>query len=239
MTETQDADDVARDVTIGSLQSTQWATNNQIWSVTPNSGANGGIAINQGATEGARQGNKIRTARCLIKLAGYMEAYNATSNPTPKPQIVKWFVISGKRGVDLNDIADVQAIKNDLYDTGSGSAAANGNLFDILDPINNDKYTIHRSGQFKVYWSTYDGTGNATMNAGLSSNNDFKLYFQKTLNLTKYCPKIIQYNDNSAVPVSKPVWFCMYTVPADGTTPTAATQPIRVKLIQQFRFKEM
>lgn len=240
MVETQDANDRTTDVLIGSMTSTAWTAGDQIWCLTPNTTSNKGIVIAPGTGEADRKGNKVRTAACRIRITGIMEAYNATSNPTPRPQIVRWFVITAKKGVDFDDVGNVIDIRNDLYEDGNNTQIAGGNIFDTMLAINTDKYNIHAAGQFKIYWAEYTGTGGSGATNGNNTNNDFKYFFQKNFNFTKYCPKVIQYMDNSSgKPTSKAVWFCMYTVPADGGTPGPAVTPIRVKIIQEFKFKDL
>ncbi len=116
----------------------------------------------------------------------------------------------------------------------------NGKILNIIsDPINKDKYIIHKSGSFKLFWAEYTGTGGSGAANGNNTNNDFKYYAFRKFNFTKYCPKYITYIDNSPVPSSKPVWFVMYTVRADGGVSGINETPVRVKLIQNINFKDV
>lgn len=239
MVETQDADNRASLFTVGAMGGNNWDLTFQCYCLTPNTNANNGIAINQGASEGARKGNRIRTVRSSIRFAAVPVGYDATTNPTPKPFFLCWAVISAKRGHDFNDIADVIAVKNDLYDTGSGTMGSARTIMDFIRPINTEKYTVHKCGRHKLFWSEYTGTGNASMNGGMGANNDFKYSVMKKLNFTKYVPKVITYVDNSAQPTSKPVWIVFYTVYADGSAHGTLHTPCQISLFQDFKFKDL
>lgn len=239
MKETQDADMRTSIFQVGCLGGNQWLLGFQIYAVTPNTSANNGISIAQGDGEGARTGNLIRLTRSSIRFTAVPTVYDPTTNPNPKPFYLCWMVISAKRGIPFNQASNVNAIYTDLYDNGSSTLPATRNTFDFLRPINKDKYVVHKAGRRKIFWEYYNGTGNATLNGGLGANNDFAAAAMVKLDLTKYCPKQIQYVDNSANPASKPVWIVFYTVWADGSEMNVNHAPCQVNLVQDIQFKDM
>lgn len=240
MAETQDADNRNTDVLVGTMNSTQWNIGAQCYSLTPNLNANNGVQINQGSSEGARKGNQIRTVKSTISFAGVAQGYNATTNPSPRPFYLKWWIFSGRMGVDLTDIADAQAIRLDFFESGSGTLGTTGTTLDMMRPINNEKYVVHKQGTHKMFFASYTGSGGTgTGDRGQQANNDFKMGIMKKLNVTKYMPKIIRFPDNEAAPpTSKPVWMAFATYYADGVNMPAVEAPVRLRILQDFKFKD-
>lgn len=241
MVETQDADNRSSDVLVGTISSTQWNSGAQCFCLTPNSGANQGVQISQGITEGARKGNQIRTVRASISISGVAQGYNATTNPTPKPFFLKWWIVSARQGVPFQDLVDVIAIQTDFFDSGSGTTSTNATTLDLLRPINNEKYVVHKQGTHKMFFSSYTGSGGTgTGDLGQQANNDFKMSILKKINATKYMPKLIRYVDNVVqAPTSKPVWWVCSCYYADGTVMPSLHAPIRLRVLQDFKFKDM
>lgn len=241
MAETQDADNRNSDVLVGTMNSTQWNLGAQIYSLTPNLNASNGVQINQGSSEGARKGNQIRTVRSTIAFSGVAQGYNATTNPSPRPFYLKWWIVSAKPGVPFQDVSDVIPIRLDFFESGSGTAGTAGTTLDMMRPINNEKYTVHKQGTHKLFFSSYTGSGGTgTGDRGQQANNDFNMGVMKKINVTKYMPKIIRYVDNETVinPTSKAVWWVCATYYADGTNMPAVEAPIRLRVLQDFKFKD-
>lgn len=238
MKETQQPAQRTTDIATGGLLSTAWAAGNQILAVTPNSTANNGIQITQGTGEANRNGNRIRTTYAGIRFCATMLPYNAVTNPNVKPMLLKYWVISAKPGQDFSTLADVIGWANNAFDNGNTSSGSSRSLYDLMFDYNNDLYNVHTSGMCKLGYAGYTGTNNDPQ-AGNYNNNDFKIFAKRSLNLTKYCPKIIKFNDNDARPFSKPIWFVWAAYYADGTTSNDAYQMVRVRLTQHYHFKEM
>lgn len=239
MKPSQDADGRTSIFQVGAIGGNQWSLGFQIYAVTPNTSANNGVPIVQGDGEGNRSGNDIRLVKTTMRFTAVPTDYNATTNPTPKPFYLCWMIVSARTGVPFNQASNVNAISADLFDNGNSTLPADRTVFDMMRPINDDKYVVHKAGRRKVFWQYYNGTGNETLNGGLGANNDFAAAVMVKLDLTKYCPKRIRYVDNSANPTSKAVWIVFYTVWADGSAMDVNHAPCQVNLIQDVRFKDL
>lgn len=184
----------------------------------------GGISITQGVTQGTRVGNQIKPRSLHWNFVLTQRPYDAASNPAPQPINIEIYICSLKAVNELPTNFDI----NTLYQYGATSLAPSGQVVDTTLNINKDIFTCHRRLRYKLGWATSGGTGT---NAGYQAytNNDYKLGIFEKLDLTKYCPKTIDYNDNSNVPTSKCVFALVNIMPATGGTAFGAgITPVRM-----------
>lgn len=229
---------------IGCFDCNQWnlAVSPQIISLTPNAGTNNGIEILQGTGEANRVGTKITTSRAVFRMICQMSEYNATSNPGPRPVVVKYWIISAKDGLDFKDQSDVKPIVagagGQFFNNNNSSTGTFYDLRDLLYPVNDSRFTIHKTGEMKIGFADNSGTG-ASATSQNFTNNDFKYYVKRSINVKKFIPKVIRYTDNASQPTTKPVWIIFSCYYADGSTMTAAQAPIRLTWHYDYKFKDM
>lgn len=194
--------------------------------LTPSVATNYLYTISQGTGAGARTGNQVKLRSAILRFALYPQAYNAVSNPTPKPQDVIMYILSGKRSVVCNTVADLATILNtNCYKLGSSSSAMLGNLYDVVSAINNDVLTCHLKRVFKL------SASNAQLQSGATaafSNNDYKINHIKTINVTKFLPKTFIFDDANNNSVSKQVFAVFCPVNSDGTGTISSCFPCSI-----------
>lgn len=225
----------ATTVNMGCANATTFTT--QIRCLTPNQAAQNGIEINQGTGEGDRRGNEIKVRRGLFKMLITPLPYNATTNTNPMPFIFKYWVISIRQGFASNTVTNVQGMQNDFFDAGNAAAGMTYTTADFINPINDDKYIVHKSGERKVFWQEYIGTGGPGAVAGNGTSNDFKAFARVTVDYTKYIPRRIRYVDGSVAPSSKCVWLVFACYRFDGTVLPSDQRPLQVVMVNDFKFE--
>jgi len=187
-----------------------------IRSITPSAS---GVVISQGTGQGDRIGDSVGTKKVTLDMLFYPASYNATTNATPMPMETVVWILSLKENNTL------PANLNDLFQNGNSTGSPNGSLGDLIKPINTDKYRLHKKVILKCGNSNYGGTG-ANLGYQTFNNNDYKLNNHLRLDLTKYCPKKILYNDVSGTPTSNMVFIAVECVPANGGTFAADQVPL-------------
>lgn len=195
-----------------------------IWQLTPSNATNSWYTIPQGNGEGTRNGNEISVRSAVFRYVMYPLAYNVTSNPNPKNMDVMLFIFSIKRGVAGLTVADAWNIFNtNIFANGSSSNGTVNNLFDIVSVFNTDVVTIHHRRHLKLAPSDYYVAG-ATVPQ--YANNDYKYNQLGKINVTKYLPKRITFNDADNNSTSKQVFLIICPYNADGTTTPSTTFPM-------------
>lgn len=171
------------------------STLNPPYAVSPYSSS--GITIPQGVQQGERIGNRVSTRRLTMRYALYPLSYNATTNPNPKPLIIQFFLFYSKSSPNIIDNT-----LSDFFQFGNATQAFTDTMSDLIRPVNTDVYHVVKRWTHKLGFSEYAQTGINTSNQAFA-NNDFKLFIIRTINLTKYIPKTIVYDDNSLAPTTK------------------------------------
>lgn len=186
-----------------------------IFQLTPSSATNNLYTITQGLGEGSRTGNQVSLRKAIFRFVMYPLAYNAVSNLTPKPLDIGMWIVSGKKGIQCNNIADLATILNsNFFANGSTSVGMLGTLYDLVSVVNNDVITVHKFMKFKL------GASNAQLQTGVTadkSNNDYKYNIIRKINVTKYIPKKITFDDANNSSTSKQVFIVFAPINADGT----------------------
>lgn len=178
-------------------------------------------AFLQGDGQGDRVANVIRTRSCIFNFVLRPAPYNATSNAVPIPQFVLMFFGKVKNSRAQQPIStDYQKI----WQNGDSSNGFYSTTSDLLQEVNKDWFTVYKVFKFKVGVSQSAGTGS---NAATQfySNNDFKYIVQKKINLTKYCPKTVRFNDTTVQPTNDGLWMWCMSVNADGSS-SVSTIPL-------------
>lgn len=184
----------------------------QIYPVTPYNSV--GLTISQGGGQGDRQGDRIRTVRAILRYTIYPNAYHATINPVPTPQNIRiWFF--GQKS--SNTLLAVNP--PNFAQTGDSSTTLNGSILDLNRVVNRDVYTYYGHRTHKLGYAINQATGAASSNAQFA-NNDYKLNIQGYVDMTRWFPKQIKYNDTDQNPNSKLIMMLVESVNADGSAQT-------------------
>lgn len=175
--------------------------------LTPNATT---LVISQTDTQSGRTGNRVRTVSCKIKGIMYPTGYSNTQNSAPSPQDIR-MVISRNR---VNP-TQAPAFTN-FYQIGAGSQAPTGTLIDSILPVNRDVQTVYsESRTFKLGNASYDGSSFPSLaGAQFYANNDYKMSHKFSIDVTKYIPKTIIWNDANDLPTTPSTWMTLMATEA-------------------------
>lgn len=180
--------------------------------LTPNSST---LAISQGTAESQRIGNMISTQKAYIKLRMSPLPYNGTSNSIPIPQIICIVIWSIKESSQT--LASAQSIaQNDILQNNNSDGGFSGSLTDWMRDFNTDLITVHKKMYVKCGASVYSSNTGNQANQFNYANNDFPLTVLKNIDITKYYPKRIRFNDNDNDGNARNVFLTVSPMDADG-----------------------
>lgn len=195
-------------------------TSDNFGSITENSAMNmypvmpyiGYSTISQGVTQNTRIGNEIKIRKVMLKYVIYPNAYNVTTNTSPIPMEIDMFLGYVKQTPGyIPQAIDIQS----LFQSGSTSFTPTGNLTDLIAQPNNDYWCIKKRWGHKVGFSTATGTGSVAGHQYFA-NNDFKYNVVRKMDITKFCPKTLKFNDSLNTLQGKGLFFFYQAVRADG-----------------------
>jgi len=193
------------------IENASWVTfANQAGGWWPLSPYNGYLTIAQGSTQGARTGNKIRVAKAKLSLILYPQPYDAVSNPSPRPQYIKFWFVRPKAQANTTTLTI-----NNFFQNGASALAFNGGLVDLNNQVNAQQYTLLGSKVYKLGNATISQPG--VTNSQLFANNDFPVSVIKTLDITKYLYKEYQFNDADNTAINDMTVMFVEGINADGT----------------------
>lgn len=179
-------------------------------------------AMTQNVGQSGRIGNKIKTMKCTLKYVITPYPYSVTLNPNPRPHNVVIMIGKVKNAKALTPTAaDFQS----LYQFGAASAPPQGTLGDLVLPINKDYFTVYKTFIHKVGFESFNNAG-VSPNFQHYANNDYKLNIIGSVDVTKYCPKNVLFNDITANPTNDGLFCWAWSTPADGSAYAALTPNI-------------
>jgi len=166
--------------------------------------------------QASRIGNTIRTMKCIFSFVLRPNQYDVLFNTTVIPQDV--YMMFGK----VKNSKPQQPISTDfakLFQAGNSTQAPVG-LLDAVLPINNDWFKVYKRLMFKVgYAGANGGTGVGGVAAThYQANNDYKLNTIRRIDITKFCPKVVKFNDNTLQPTNDGLWCWIWANSCDGQT---------------------
>jgi len=193
------------------------------------------MAITQGVGQAGRVGNKIRTRKLMFNYVLRPLSYDATINTLPQPMEIQMiFGRTRNSPALLPAAADVQQ----MFQGSNGVIQPTGTLEDLCLPFNDDYWDIVKVVRHKLGYAESAGTGGSATSQYFS-NNDFKMNVIRKLNLTKYIPKLLKYNDATNSPTSKGLFLFINVIPAGGSSPFGPTQlPCRIHSYINFEYED-
>jgi len=190
--------------------------------------------IAQGVGAGDRIGNKIRTRKCIFSFVLTPNAYSLANNPIPIPQDVMLFFGKVKNSRAQAPISTDFAR---LFQDGDSFSAPSSNLLDLTRDVNKDWFSVYKILKFKVGYSQYSGNGNQ-LPPQFYNNNDYKMNIVRKIDLTKYCPKQVVFNDTTSQNTNDGLWMWAMSVPADGSTNTTTYIPCQISWTLKYEFED-
>jgi len=172
-----------------------------------------GFVIPQGVGQGQRVGNHIRTKRATVKGILHQNPFDAVTNNQPLPLQVRMLIFKDK----FNKSGQPAAVSLDLFQTGSTAIGPTNDLADIMLDINRDRYQVYHDQVMKVGFASYQGTGTLPIFQSFT-NNDFSLNCEFSVDITKFIPKQIMYNDGGAAPMNDNLWMIFIPCVSTGAS---------------------
>lgn len=212
MTENKTKESLNYQQTLYSTYDTTNFPTNNIFSVGPSATQ---LDVQQGTANGQRVGNKILIKKLTFKGSLVPLPFNATTNPTPTPMQIKLWIFYDKTAptTQPNPLTD-------FFQFNSSSNAFANDLADLWAPINTDKYKVLTTRTFKLGYQQFTSAAGGSPADGYYTNNDFKLNANFSMDLTKYIPKVVRYNDNNSDPTSRHL-YAMFAVTSASGGPVA------------------
>jgi len=190
--------------------------------LTPYTGA---LLIAQGVGSANRTGNEVKTRKVMLKYCLFPKAYSAVSNSTPRPSYIQFWLGYVKNSSGLKPIA---SDFDQLYNYNNTVNPVLGQLFDLNQTINTDYWCIKKYWTHKVGFAVNTSSGSDGNNANYA-NNDFPYSVVKKLDITKYYPKNLKFNDVSATISGPGLFFFFQCVTANGDTLAASQLPVNLQ----------
>lgn len=185
----------------------------------------GFMTISQSVLQNGRVGNEIKVKKLMYNYVLRALAQDVAINPSPQPMEVQIiFAHTRDQPALIPSVGDYQS----LFQLNNTSAPPQGTLEDLCSPFNKDYWNILKVVNHKIGYATAEGSGNQPT-AQYFANNDFKLNVVRRINLTKYAPKIIKFNDANNTPTTKGVFVFFNVLPAGQSAAlNNTTLPVRV-----------
>lgn len=193
-----------------------------------------GLVMNQGTAQGQRIGNQVRTKKLTFKGTLCCLPYDATFNPQPQPLMVKLWILYDKTTPTVQPA--VQA-NNDFFQNGNAAKGFHGDLTDQWSPVNTDRYRVLTTRSFKLGFANAQNLGTVTSYQGFA-NNDYKLNCSFSINLTKYYPKRVKFNDGLTAPTTRGLWAMFTYAPANGGVLPATLYCAGLQWMQDYQYED-
>lgn len=204
------------------------------WVVCP---SNTACDIQQGTGEGQRIGNQVRTRKLVFSGVFTPLPYSATTNPDPQPMEVKMFFY--RERADPAVLPSAPA--TDFFQFNNTTNAIPDSLMSQIQVVNTDKYQLLTTRSFKLGYSFSSVAAAASGSVSIGQilpNNDFNLNYKFEVDLTKYLPRIVRYNDNNAEPTSAGVYCLIVPAYADGTAIGTSALPLQLAAVLNYEYED-
>lgn len=192
------------------------------------------IPIPIGTTNGTRIGNVIKTRKVMLRYVLRPTTYQSTVNDNPQPGQILMMLGNYKQ---YRGILPTSLEVGQLYDTGSGASAPQGDLSDLIQPINKDAWDIKKKWSHKVGMAIHSGPGNL-QNFSFFANNDFKYNVVKSMDITKYCPKTISFNDAQASQQGNNLFLMYEALQVNGGIFPAGQRPFAIDYWVDYQYED-
>lgn len=187
------------------------------------------LNIAQGLGEADRIGDKVRVKKVTLKYVISAGPLDATYNAVPAPQDVRCLITWNKQSKVLSPPAA------NFFDAGDSSAAPTSNMLDMIQSPNSEYVGVHADWTHKVGVQTYP-------HPNTTDNNDYKLNVIKSLDITKFYPKVLTWNDTATVIMEQSKWLTLLVAPANlsaiDTSGTTTFKPLFMNYVIDLSFTD-
>lgn len=223
--------DYAGQQLIGVFGWTGFNTNN----IIPCSPYTGWLQISQGVGAYQRVGNKIQTRRLKMRFIINPTGYSG-SNPFPKPYDVTIYWVKCKD--TPVSLATSSGVLQSFFQNSSSSTPPTGYIFDQIREVNTDQWVVCKKMTLKVGYAIYGGTS-TDANKQSFTNNDYKYNQIRTVDLTKWCPKTVQYNDTTNTPATPTLQCLILPSEADGGLAGSTTTALQFTYQLYYEYEDL
>jgi len=168
--------------------------------------------VSQGTAQNQRIGNEINIRYGAVR--GYVNLlpYAGVGNPHPAVQLVKIWIVKGRR---LNDPTITQYDWSKWFEVGATNVPFQGNTLDMVLTPNKEDFRVIATKQFKLGLSNDSAGANPANSYFDNSPMTQHFYF----NFTKGAKKRLKYLDSVAnFPMNDNLFIIFQAVNADGTS---------------------
>ena len=222
------------------LQPTTTTLGGNIVVLTPSNNAYALLNIAIGNSQSQRIGSKVHTVKNIVRFSAVPNPYSASTNITPTPLVMRvWFFRDKTSPISVPAYTQITGTSADFVTNGSSDLGLiSQNYLDFFYRINNDRYQYLKHCDFKLGFASDSGTGSSAA-AQSYNNNDFKYQVKKTIDLTKYTPKTIDWEIGNSLPTSKNIIMLVQVQRADGQQYPLAALPCTMYVEQEFVYTDM
>jgi len=229
---TSDYDPVA--VNLVKVGTANWS-NTCVYSLGP-CNANGPV-IAQGPGQGERIGNKIRTKKAIVRFHLNAGPYDTIANAVPVPQYISVRIWKDKLAIASLFPTGLTTLAEFLQDA-NGTQPLSGNMGDVVYNVNKDRYEVYWEKIYKIGYSGNAGSGSDSTQ-GFFSNNDFAFSKFVRLDVTKFLPKTIQFEDANTTPYSPGIYISFDSINSNGSASVANTWDANLIISQEFTYTDL
>lgn len=197
--------------------------------------------IIKGISQGQRIGDEIRVKAHYFNYQMTMRPYNATTNPTPEPVVVKlWWVrpkTSQSLGVtEANYISNLTTSNFFEHDATSECGLA-GDMGDLMKKIDRDNYRVFASRTHKLYYAGTLGAPSGVQPGFFGyANNDFNFMATGRIKIKGFN---VKFNNSNGNPQNQPIFCIIQVLNADGSIPPSTHQAVDFRFNNAIYFTDI
>lgn len=191
--------------------------------------------IGNGIGQNQRIGDEIRIKGHYINYIVNARPFNATTNTSPKSNIVQVWVVqpktanaNGLNGFTVQSSSSAVFFENQA-DSDSGMA---GTVFDMIRKVDRDNFRVLYKRTHKIGWS---GSLNTTDVTATLNNNDFKQYETGRIKIKGHNLKF----DRLDRPQKIPIYMFVQVMAADGSTYATTQIPVDFKFNSSIYYTDL
>lgn len=181
-----------------------------------------GLTIPQGTGQGSRVGNRVRVKKAVLKVLVQAYKYDGTYNPYPQPVCVQIFLWRPKGDDSLTNARAITTYYTGgtFFQQAATSIGFVGSYYDWQNEVNHDKLVLYKKSIYKVGFSDNIGSGGVVASQYFT-NSDFKYAHLIEMDVTKYFPSVLTFNDATTTATSHGVYMTIAGFDAAGSDPGA------------------
>lgn len=169
--------------------------------------------LSQGLGQGNRIGNAVRVRSS--KLVVFVNVTSAASDIAATPTMIRVWIVSSKI---LNTNAPASLQFTDFFQLGSSNSGFQGNMLDMLFPVNTDNWTVYMDKTIKVGLGSIPAT-NVNNNYPDNSSFNHKFEFDWSDNFKSK----LDYDDAPTEVTNRNLFMVYCACRSDGASATAGT----------------